>query len=178
MDHGDQYDLLSVGGGEIMSKVVLIRIDSRLVHGQVCSSWIPSVGAKRVIIVNDEYAAQSFMHDIHQMAVPKGVKCDTFSVQQALEEWKANGYGDENVLILFKELQAVLKMYEGGFKYPELQLGTLSGGSGKKVLYGAISVADEDVDILKKLTNLGINVYIQQLANEPAVAVKSLLDRM
>ena len=161
-----------------MSKTVWVRVDSRLVHGQVCTSWIPRLSAKRVVIVNDELAKQDFMCQIHQMAVPKGIVCDTISVEQALKEWKEDEFGSENVLILFRDLQTALRMYEGGFEHDKLQIGTLSGSKGKKVLYKTINVSPEDVDILRNMLDAGVYVFCQQLATEPETPVINYIGKL
>ena len=39
----------------------LIRVDSRLVHGQIIETWLPFLKATRIVVVNDEVAAVSFV---------------------------------------------------------------------------------------------------------------------
>lgn len=37
-----------------MSKIVLTRVDSRLIHGQVVTKWLQQSGANEILVVSDE----------------------------------------------------------------------------------------------------------------------------
>ena len=53
--------------------IVLARIDSRLVHGQVLEAWVPYVDADCIVVANDEVAAASFQCMVMQAAVPSSI---------------------------------------------------------------------------------------------------------
>lgn len=55
-----------------MAKIKLVRIDSRLIHGQVITKWIPITAAKQVIIIDDDLSQDEFMGDIYASAAPRG----------------------------------------------------------------------------------------------------------
>jgi len=55
-----------------MAKISLIRLDSRLIHGQVITKWVKIAKANRIIIVDDELAQDDFMVMIYAAAAPKG----------------------------------------------------------------------------------------------------------
>ena len=43
-----------------MAEISLIRIDFRLIHGQVVTKWVKQANANRIIIVNDMLARMNF----------------------------------------------------------------------------------------------------------------------
>ena len=43
-----------------MKNIVLARVDDRLIHGEVVSVWTPSLNVNRIIVVDDEVAADKF----------------------------------------------------------------------------------------------------------------------
>jgi len=53
-----------------MSNIALTRIDDRLIHGQVMTSWVKYTKANKIVIVDDGVANDPFMGDILKMAVP------------------------------------------------------------------------------------------------------------
>ena len=55
-------------------EVGLIRVDSRLLHGQVVTRWIKQVEAQQVIILDDNLAQDDFMIEVFKMAAPEGVE--------------------------------------------------------------------------------------------------------
>lgn len=64
-----------------MANIVLCRIDSRLIHGQVVTKWVGQSQANRIAVVSDELDADPFMKNIYLMAAPPNIKVDCFSNQ-------------------------------------------------------------------------------------------------
>ncbi|SES95330.1 PTS system sorbose subfamily IIB component [Enterococcus malodoratus] len=54
--------------------IVLARIDDRLIHGQVMTSWLNYTGANRIIIVDDETANDTFLKMIVTSVAPANIK--------------------------------------------------------------------------------------------------------
>ena len=62
-----------------MSKIELIRVDFRMIHGQVIVKWLKKTGANKIIAINDAIAFDPFLADIYRMAAPSGVAVETMS---------------------------------------------------------------------------------------------------
>lgn len=145
-----------------MAKIPLIRIDSRLIHGQVANMWIKGVEAKRVIIIDDSSAADAFLQQIYQLAAAPGIKVEVFSCAQAGEEWKKDEFGTEGpVLVLFRSVAQAYSAYCAGFAYNDLQLGGIGGGPGKVNVAGPIALDENDAKMLQEMSSNGVNVWFQ-----------------
>jgi len=59
-----------------------IRIDNRLVHGQVIETWVPHLGAKSILVVNDELADDELRQEIMRLAIPGGIELLFTRVEQ------------------------------------------------------------------------------------------------
>ena len=59
-----------------MADINLVRIDFRLIHGQVVTKWVKQANANRIIIVNDMLAKDEFLASVYKMAAPSNVKVD------------------------------------------------------------------------------------------------------
>ena len=57
-----------------MKNIVLARVDDRLIHGEVVSVWTPSLNVNRIIVVDDEVAADKFNKRVIKALAPNGVK--------------------------------------------------------------------------------------------------------
>ena len=93
-----------------MANIVLSRVDSRLIHGQVITKWIKQYPAKRIMIIDDELAKDSFMAEIYMMAAPTGIKVEIVSVESAGKKLQET---DENVFILYKTIGTCFQAYKG-----------------------------------------------------------------
>ena len=54
--------------------IALARIDERLVHGQVLVGWVPHLGARRVVVADDEAARSPLARAAMTLALPPGVE--------------------------------------------------------------------------------------------------------
>lgn len=118
-----------------MARIGLVRIDSRLIHGQVCTQWLYRTNSKKVYIVDDEGASNSFLSSIYKMACPVGVELETISTEEAGKRWQQDRLGDlEPIFVLFKNMPMAYKAYKAGFRYATLQVGGIGGGVGRKIL--------------------------------------------
>jgi PTS system mannose-specific IIB component/fructoselysine and glucoselysine-specific PTS system IIB component len=73
--------------------IVLARVDDRLIHGQVVIGWGRSLGLERIILVDDDVAANDWEQDLYRMAVPDGMAVSfatTEGAAAALPEWQAS----------------------------------------------------------------------------------------
>lgn len=143
-----------------MAEIKLVRIDFRLIHGQVVTQWVKVSGANRIVIVNDALAADDFMGDIYRMAAPSGIAVDIMTVEDACTSWKADGLGAGKVLVLFKSAEDALAAREGGFAFDDAQVGGLGGDKGRVAAPCGIAFNRDDVTTLRALASAGVRVHI------------------
>lgn len=160
-----------------MANIVLCRIDSRLIHGQVVTKWVGQSQANRIAVVSDELDADPFMKNIYLMAAPPNIKVDCYSNQSLAAAWQENQLGDGNVLILFPSLGAVQQAIALGFSVPKIQVGGLGGGPNRKVVFQNITLDDADVGILKDLQARGIQVFFQTIPEDKPQPLDEILKK-
>lgn len=153
-----------------MAKIGLVRIDSRLIHGQVCTQWLYRTGSKKVYIIDDVASKDTFLSSIYKMACPVGVELETISTDDAGKRWASNQLGElEPIFVLFKNMPEAYKAYTKGFRYPDLQVGGIGGGAGRKNVMGPISFDDEDAKMLNEMVSMGLNAYFQPVPDDKKV---------
>ena len=154
-----------------MAKIGLVRIDSRLIHGQVCTQWLYRTKSKKVYIIDDQSAKDPFLSQLFSMACPVGVELETISCEEAGRRWQANQLGEvEPIFILFKDVPNAYRAYMAGFNYPELQAGGIGGGFGRKIVMGPISFDDEDARMMNEMAKAGLKAYFQPVPDDKEVS--------
>lgn len=158
-----------------MASIKLVRIDSRLIHGQVITKWLKISGANRVIIVDDELANDDFMSIIYTTAAPKDVGVEIKSVDKAYEEWCKDQFGEGSLLILFKDIDSCHRLQQLGFTFNEIQIGGLPSAPAKVVILRAVSLDDNDVTQLKEMQQNGTEINIHIIPEEPSMDFQSII---
>lgn len=160
-----------------MAKIVLCRIDSRLIHGQVVTKWVGQSQANRIAVVSDELEADPFMKSIYLMAAPPNVTVDCYGNQSFAAAWQENQLGEGNVLVLFPNLAAVQQAVIAGFEVKNIQVGGLGGGPNRKAVFQNITLDEADVIVLRDLQQRGVTVFFQTIPEDKPQALDDILKK-
>lgn len=160
-----------------MGNIVLCRIDSRLIHGQVVTKWVGQSQANRIAVVSDELEADPFMKSIYLMAAPPNVKVDCYGNQSFAAAWRENQLGEGNVLVLFPNLVTVQQAVVDGFDVKNIQVGGLGGGPNRKAVFQNITLDEADVAILRDLQQRGVTVFFQTIPEDKPQALADILKK-
>ena len=150
-------------------KISLARIDDRLIHGQVVTSWSKETRCERIIVVNDEVAEDVMRKILLEQVAPPGVKSSVVGIDKAIRVLKNPKYDNVNVMLLFTNPTDVIRMVEGGVALKSINIGGMSFKEGKKRINGTISVNDKDIEAFKKLNEMGIELEIRKVSSDSKI---------
>lgn len=151
-------------------KVTLARVDERLIHGQVMTAWCKKCWIKKIMLIDQEIAQDEFMISVLEMSAPTGVKVMVKDPAAAASEL-ASDETDDSTLLLFKDLQNVADLVKHGYQLKELNIGNIGSSAVRKPITKEVYVSEAEKDILRELSNSGVNVYIQKLPGDTAVDI-------
>ena len=136
--------------------VELVRIDDRLVHGQVVEGWVKSLRINHIVVASDAVDADDTQKALFFLAVPHGVQLTSSRVIDAAAAWKAGHWKNGRVLILVSTPEDALRLSEAGAPVKSINLGGLHFRAGRVQILKGISLDDHDVKALKALAAKGI----------------------
>ncbi|WP_444645210.1 PTS system mannose/fructose/N-acetylgalactosamine-transporter subunit IIB [Caproiciproducens sp. R1] len=160
-----------------MAEIVLCRIDSRLIHGQVMTKWVNQSGANKIVVVSDELAKDPFMMEIYLLAAPRDVKVNCYTQKDVIESWNADQFGGGKVLLLLPNLKTMKEVYDGGIRVSDIQVGGLGGAPNRKVVFQNITLDDADVEILTELQQKGVKIIFQTIPEDAPQSLEGILKK-
>lgn len=160
-----------------MSNVALLRIDDRLVHGQVVTKWIQDSGANTIIIVDDVLATNSYLSNVYKLAAPKGVDVIIHSVEDFCAKEQSGDFDDLKLLLLFKSVASLVKTFDLGFFTEKVQIGGLGASAGKKLVYRTIALSADEAKQLVAILNKGVEVYFQVVPDDRPQPLESIVQK-
>ena len=152
--------------------IKLVRVDFRLIHGQVITKWSNTISAKEIVVVNDQLSKDEYMAEIYIMAAPPGMKVNVLSINSFVEEAKNGSYGSGNILVLFKNIKDAKDVTDLGIKFKQVQVGGLGSGNGRTSVVKGISIDMEDVNNLAAIQNSGAEVTFQVTPEEQKLSLE------
>lgn len=152
----------------------LVRIDDRLIHGQVVAGWLRALGAQRIVIVDDDTARDEFLREVLTLAAPQGVPVEVCDVAGGAARCIGLAGTSEQVIVLARSPRTVLALRRAGVPIGVVDLGGMGGGPGRKRLHRTISVSPDELRELRELEQLGTRVEIQIVADDRPIPFHSL----
>lgn len=152
----------------------LVRVDDRLIHGQVVAIWLKALGAKRIVIVDDKTARDDFLREILMLAAPPGVPVEVFDVASGTERVRELAAHPDPVFVIMRSPITALKLREAGVEFPLLNVGGIGAGPGRKPLYRNISASPEEIEAMRQLEALGTRVELRIVENDRPVMFTSV----
>lgn len=141
--------------------ILLVRIDNRLVHGQVGVTWTSSLGANLLVVVDDEAANQPVQQQLMTMtAESSGVGIRFFTIEKTINVI-AKAAPSQKIFIVCKTPETVKKLVNGGVPIEKVNVGNMHFSEGKRAITKKVYVDDKDLENLKYIKSKGVEVYIQ-----------------
>lgn len=164
-----------VGDGKL--KMVLVRVDSRLLHGQVATAWTKSTQPNRIIVVSDAVSKDDLRKKLIEQAAPPGVKANVIPVEKMIEIAKDPRFGNTKALLLFENPQDVLRAVEGGVDIEEVNVGSMAHSVGKVVVSKVLSMGQADVDAFENLKAKGVKFDVRKVPNDSSANMEDILKK-
>ena len=153
-----------------MGKLNMVRVDYRMVHGQIVAKWIKFRPVDRLILADDSLVDDPFMGDIYRMAVPDRevdiVKLG--DVQTAIDR------KNDTVLLIFKDVASAYTVYKNGLQLPELNVGAVQNSAQRKAVVQWVALTVEEYEKLSEMKAEGVNVFLQPIPENDPVSLGSI----
>lgn len=150
------------------------RIDDRLIHGQVVTTWVNTHNIEQIIILNDKIAADKTQKNILAMAAPQGVKVKAFGIEKFAEVIKTTPV-TRRTMLLFTTSIDVLKAVEGGVPVTELNIGGMRYQEGRERLTKALSVSPEERSAFQALLDRGMEITVQMVPKDEKIDLREVI---
>lgn len=159
-----------------MGKVIVARVDDRLIHGQVMTEISKASGANAIFVVDNLTANDSFMRQIFLSSGTRtGLKIKIFNEDQVVKYWKDKQFDDYKVILLAKTIQTFYTLITGGINIESLNignLGKLNYQEGSKDVITTVAITKEELGLLDEMRDQNqVKVYFQTI---PSSNSKSL----
>ena len=153
-----------------MGKLNMVRVDYRMVHGQIVAKWIKFRPVDRLILADDSLVDDPFMGDIYRMAVPDRevdiVKLG--DVQTAIDR------KNDTVLLIFRDVASAYTVYKNGLQLPELNVGAVQNSAQRKAVVQGVALSVEEYEKLSEMKAEGVNVFLQPIPENDPVSLGSI----
>lgn len=148
--------------------ITAVRIDGRLIHGQVANLWTTKLGISRIMVIDDQVAASDIDKAGLKLARPAGIDLSVLPEKIAAEHIKQGGYESQKVFIVVKRPQILLELVNDGVQIETINVGNMSQNDKTTHLTQSINVVQTDVDAFNALHDKGVKLTAQMVPGDNA----------
>lgn len=146
--------------------IKLLRVDHRLLHGQVGFVWANALNADAILIANDSAATDQFRKTAIKLAKPSGVKLVINTLAKAINVINAGKTDQYNLLIVVENIKDAHKLALNCDRVTSINLGGSKHTEDSKQLSKAFYLAKDEETYVQDILNKGIEVEVRQLPND------------
>ncbi len=143
--------------------VLHVRMDNRLIHGQILVSWNAEFKIDHIIVTNDKVAADPLQVTLLQAVAPIGAKVSVLTIKDCVAYCKSAAADNEGIFIIAKFPEDGLALLEDGLDMPVLNLGNQAFVRGSKKLSNTVYLTESGVRALKGIHDKGIRITCRMM---------------
>ena len=155
-------------------EIVNVRIDSRLIHGQVAAMWTGVLKATRIMVIDNMVVKNEMMKRMLKMACPGGLKLSILNTETASENIKSKDPADR-IFVIVKQPETLLELVQFGFPLEEVTVGNINSTRGSRQIRKTICVTPQDEEVFHTLADKGIKLTAQMVPTEEKTDLMKLL---
>ena len=152
-----------------------VRIDSRLIHGQVVEAWLPLLKVGRVVVADDEASDSPLMRAAMGLAVPPGVEVDI----SRLDEVPFARFDQDSVrtLVLVRDVAALMRAKSRGLPLRRVNLGNIHHGPGRRPVSASVYLTAEELQQLRALEASGVELEVRGVPSDRPILLAEMAER-
>lgn len=156
--------------------ILWVRVDNRLVHGQVGVTWANHLGANLLLVANDEVAHDKVRQDLMDMVVSDGVQTRYFTLQKTIDII-GRASPRQKIFLVIKTPEDALTLKKGGVPIKHLNIGNMHFSEGKRQIAPTVSIDENDTQTFHELDQLGVVCEIQGVPGERSRNILELISK-
>ena len=153
----------------------LVRLDDRLVHGQVVVGWGNALGANRILLIDDHVAATQWERDLYRLGGPQDVDVEFSTVADAPAALDEIASSDKRTIVVIADVDALIRVCQNSSVVRRANIGGLHERAGRRMRLPYVFLSDSESERLKMLEDDGVEVSARDVPSSKAVPLSEFL---
>lgn len=155
--------------------IKLVRVDHRLLHGQVAFSWTSALSADCILIANDDVVKDELRKTTMKLAQPHGVKLVIKNMEDSIAAINSGVTDKYKLLIVVESIQDAYALVKGCPQIKAINLGGTKAKEGTRNISKAVNVLPQEETLLREMIQTGIEVEIRMVPDDSRVLAEKAL---
>jgi PTS system mannose-specific IIB component len=152
--------------------ILLVRVDNRLIHGQILETWVPKLRASEVLVADDDAAASPLARAALTLCVPPELSVRIEPL--AAVRWAEVAASRTPTLVVVREVEALVHARAGGLTpemAPIVNVGNVHFAPDRRSVTASVFLSRGEIDALRALERVGFLVEARPIPSEPPLGL-------
>ena len=155
--------------------LLLVRIDDRLIHGQVSVGWAGQLKPDLILVLDDEVAADDWENDLVCSACPDSVTARVMPVAEGVAWLAGEEAGRKKIVVLVRGTKQARALVEAGLALASVNVGGLHSHPGSRSFLPYVYLDEAEIADLNWLAQQGIRLNAQDLPGNKGIDLAPLI---
>ncbi len=157
--------------------VVLVRVDNRLIHGQILEAWVPFLQAEGIVVADDGVASDFFRETVIRMAVPREIEVTICSVADLPKSLSGERTDGPKTIVLFGDVGAAARAHRAGFRFNRLNLGNIYSEECVVHCTPSVQLDRRELEDVLSLLRAGVVIDLKRVPTDNPPDLRSILQK-
>lgn len=155
--------------GGLTRMVIFVRVDDRLLHGQIICSWVPYLKADSLIVCSDEAASDKLLSGIMSECSSDGLSVYVDKVDDAVRRMREAAPNGARTILVVSALRDAVRVYDAGLTFSSLNIGNVHHEENGRRITQSVIIDGQDEAIIQSLADRGVQIDIRDIPTTEAV---------
>ena len=154
--------------------IELLRVDDRLIHGQVAVTWTSQLGADTIVVANDRAATDKLMQSAFRIAAPPQATLSIKSVKGAILVINNPKHEARKIFVVCASPADALQIVRECPSVRKVCLGGIRQADERRRVTQQVFLDEKDMEAIDGMVELGAQVSLQSLPDQSPMDVAAI----
>ncbi|MEG0409295.1 MAG: PTS sugar transporter subunit IIB [Bacilli bacterium] len=155
--------------------IKLLRVDDKLLHGQVAFSWVRNLKIHTILIADDRVAFDEFSKMILGLSKPSGVNLKIMEIDCAIKELNEHANDEFNIMVIVNNIQNAYRIINNIPQLHSLNLGVLREHFESVSYSQHVALNSEEIKLCREMIKNGIEIEMRLTFDDKKLEICELI---
>ena len=143
--------------------ITLVRVDDRLLHGQVIHAWVPATASDTLVVVAGAGQREVFELELGAMADEGGLEIRVLEMEGALRFLRDRANESRRVMVVLGSIAMAEELQRAGLSFGVLNIGNVHHREYAARLSASAVVTEDERKAIERMMARGVSIDTEAL---------------
>jgi PTS system mannose-specific IIB component len=155
--------------------IQLLRIDDRLIHGQVVIGWARHLNTREIILCDNAVVKNDWEKELYLSCVPDNIAAKILGITQTVAYLKDEAADPGSTIVLVESPLVIEELLDAGLPITSVNVGGMHFKDARKKYLPYVYINEEEISAFNRCMDRNVRFECLDVPNGKKVALEKLL---